>query len=102
MTLCHCILNLASQIPIVVTALAVWAFTVSATQVNKNKLMGTISYSHKVLIIFKIGAYVPGFNFFEFLVNSLSVTSYKKSTKLICKSHPASAENALYLLLINI
>ena len=38
MTLCQCIRSLASQMTILVTALAAWAFTIRTSPGDKNKL----------------------------------------------------------------
>ena len=74
------------QMPILVTALAVWPSTIWAPD-SKNKLSWTISYNHKTLITFRYDApnsQVPGFNFLEFLVNVLSTGSRGESTKHTC------------------
>ena len=89
LTLCQFILSLTSQMPILTTALAVWAFIIWAPLVNKNKLTLLISYNHNALTTFHHHApnsHVPNFNFLEFLINGLSTRSHGESPEHICSA----------------
>ena len=76
MALCR-VLSLNSQIPYLVIA---QAFANSIPSDNKEKPILTVSYNHKALMTLHYDVAksdVPGFNFLEFLVSFLSITSHR-------------------------